>query len=140
MHLSSTIVAALMALTATTASPLDRRGNPAVSCQTSKASPSADGVDKAITVLGWGLNYGADKQQNTNTKHSDCSTILTEKDAAIAMCGGTEYVQTTDVINYITAIKDTCNVNGRVGGTYQVHPDLRIEVSFLMDLLLSEKE
>lgn len=129
MYLTITFAAIFAIFFTTMAIPLERRGNPAITCQTTSGSPSVNGVNVNIGALSDSIHDGFPTGKNTNKSHSRCTEYEVQTDATISLCGDEETLKAQDILNYVVNIRDTCQNHGQVGGTYQVNPNLRVEVS-----------
>ncbi|KAI4273974.1 MAG: hypothetical protein L6R38_006209 [Xanthoria sp. 2 TBL-2021] len=131
MHAQHPLILALTfaaaALTSALPPTLHPRQN-GVTCQTSDGSPTTEDVTAVINELG---GQGG-KCPQTNDVASECTTLVTEGSAAIAICGGTDPedggMDCTTVAGYANQIQQACLSVGRAGGTYTIGPSQRVEV------------
>lgn len=127
-----------------------------VTCQTSTASPVTGDVTLVINEIrgrggscpqtngkGSGKVLSSPLNKRTFRKtlptlSPDCTTLVTQGEAAISVCGGTDddssALSCADVANFANQIQQTClngppgDANTRTGGTFTVSPSKRVEV------------
>ncbi|KAL8932975.1 MAG: hypothetical protein Q9216_006582 [Gyalolechia sp. 2 TL-2023] len=132
--LAAISTAAAAVLPSTNPRILNARQDTGVTCQTTDGSPRNVAVTDAINELK-GRKEGKAICPQSNWGGSQCTTIVEQDSAAIAICGGSDILDDTGfecmkLAEFAMQIQSECADEnlGRVGGTFTINASQRVVV------------